>query len=317
MKVHIKKCLLSLCLTVTATAILALPATAAEVTDTSDYSSLPHVGEIGPEFDPSDTYQNVDVDDELLAAGSPDAVAEILHDRYIDRISAMTVEELAAKKAKAESTLSTFADDEKDYVVSATTVLTTFCLNDGISLAEIYTAWDTSNEAADLAEDKYGDGGGYQDSYRHFVWNHMMTDSMGQYDARTIACNYEWQAVVLPYAEDVYYDAVEEYILMPGVSAVTAAVLAYDDAMEYAVELRDIWISMSEGDFSVFQELFNVAAVRDFWNNCYGRAYADDYSYSYDTAFSVALANDELINNDEDVTYSQTYDVWNWDWFTP
>ena len=315
MATKLKRRLLSFCLALSVAASLGMSAAAAEPSTEQDYLSLPHVGEIGPEIAPSNTYKNVDLDSELLSATGPDEVSSILKDRYIEKISSMSESELSEKIAAIENSASTRAND--NYVVSKTTVILELCTNDGIGLTDIYTAYDTSEQASSLAAEKYNDGGGYQDSYRHFIWNHMMADDMGKYDARTIACNYEWQAVILADVEDVYYDAVQEYILMPGVSAATAVVLAYTDAMEYAVELRDTHIALCAGDFSYFQDVFEDVAVRDLWNNCYGRAYADEYSYSYDTAFSVANANGELINSDSAVSYDNTYNVWDWDWYTP
>ena len=145
----------------------------------------------------------------------------------------------------------------------------------------------------------------------------MMADQMGSLDARTIACNYEWQAVILDDVEDVYSNAFEKYIIMPGIDAASAVILAYNDSMDFALELRNLHIAMCEADFSYFKSLFENPAIRDFWNNCYGRSYASKYSYNYDTAFSVANSNWELINNDSAVSYNNAYNVWSWDWFTP
>ena len=73
------------------------------------------------------------------------------------------------------------------------------CMADGLSALNVLTAKSDSEDALSLAMDKYpNDAGGLQDSYRHFIWNHMMTDDLSKAKARTVACDYEWVDVLLP-----------------------------------------------------------------------------------------------------------------------
>lgn len=97
MATKLKRRLLSFCLALSVAASLGMSAAAAEPSTEQDYLSLPHVGEIGPEIAPSNTYKNVDLDSELLSATGPDEVSSILKDRYIEKISSMSESELSEK----------------------------------------------------------------------------------------------------------------------------------------------------------------------------------------------------------------------------
>lgn len=313
----LKKRLFTFLVATTVATTFVVSASAVESTTEQDYSSLPNIGEIGPEF-PNSNYNNeIYLDSEILSANSPEEVTSILKNRYLEKISSISKDDLDKKLSEIKNLSFNLESKSNDYVVSKQTIVLKLCSNDGIALSDLYSAYSLSDKARELAEAKYNDGGGYQDSYRHFTWNHMMADQMGSLDARTIACNYEWQAVILDDVEDVYSNAFEKYIIMPGIDAASAVILAYNDSMDFALELRNLHIAMCEADFSYFKSLFENPAIRDFWNNCYGRSYASKYSYNYDTAFSVANSNWELINNDSAVSYNNAYNVWSWDWFTP
>ena len=80
--------------------------------------------------------------------------------------------------------------------------------------------------------------------------------------------------------------------------------------------MREDAYSVCAAGVEYFNAIFADAAVRDFWNNCYGRAYAADYSYSRAVAFNVANNAGELINSDYAVTDSHIQKVWAWDWYT-
>ena len=253
------------------------------------------------------------LDEELRLASSEQEVLSILHDRRIEKASNLSEDEINSILAKYNNTRA-----NENYVVSKATVLAYLCDADGISAVDLLTANSISDDAYEIAEERYPDDvEGLQDSYRHFIWNHMLTEELSKADARTITCNYEWQAYVLPFAEDMYYDLTMQYLMYPNLTAAAIVILAFDGAMEHALEVRDTAIARCEDDFSYFQDVFDDRNIRDFWNNCYGRAYAADYSYSYSTAFSVANAYGELINHDDNVTYTNTYNVWSWDWYTP
>lgn len=290
-------------------------ATTVSASAVENTAKMEGIGEIRSEANVTTAHKAVMLDKELLSASSEQEVISILHERKISEAKNLSDAEINNILAQYNTTRSS---DNENYVVSKTTVLAYLCTSDGISAANLLTANSVSDDASALAAAKYpNDVSGLQDSYRHFIWNHMLTEELSKTKARTITCNYEWQAYVLPYAEDMYYDLTMEYLMYPNLTAAAIVILAFDGAMEYALELRDVSIALCEADFSYFQDVFEDANIRDFWNNCYGRAYAADYSYSYSTAFSVANANGELINADDDVTYNNTYNVWSWDWYTP
>lgn len=278
---------------------------------TDDVQGLPTVGEIGVEFVHKEGYSIRPASQELLEATSLDEIAEISRrnfeadvewssDEAIEEATALLNEyREAAYSADVPVTLAS---------VSSTEFLAYMCMADGLSALNVLTAKSDSEDALSLAMDKYpNDAGGLQDSYRHFIWNHMMTDDLSKAKARTVACDYEWVDVLLPYAQSAYDDYIDQ-----GYSTSQAAVKAYN----YAYYMREDCYSVCAYGVQYFSAMFDDAAVRDFWNNCYGRAYADSYSYSYSTAFSVANNAGELINSDDDVTSSHINSVWSWDWYT-
>lgn len=112
---------------------------------------------------------------------------------------------------------------------------------------------------------------------------------------------------MLPYAQSAYEDYLDQ-----GYDSSTAAAKGYN----YAYFMREDAYSVCAAGAEYFNAIFEDAAVRDFWNNCYGRAYADKYSYSRSVAFNVANEAGELINSDYAVTDTHIQKVWEWDWYT-
>ena len=280
-------------------------------------SDLEAVGQIGFEFMPVDRSVK-QADGELLAASSADEIAEISKSRFEadpsnyseDKIahvaSFMSEYEQIERNSEGVAVIA----DESDYVIGNKSLVAFFCIEDGVSATDVYTAKNFGDDATTYAETAYpnqSDAGGLRDSYRHFTWNHMMTKELSQSDARIVACNYEWAAILLDYAQDTY----AEYIA-DGLSTTSAAY----KACLYAYYLREDYYSVCAAGQKYFAAIFNNASVRDLWNNCYGRAYAVNHSYTYSTAFYVAKANNELINSDSAVTDSHIYSVWSWDWYT-
>lgn len=280
-------------------------------------SDLDAVGEIGFEFMPVERSVK-QADDELLAARSADEIAEISKSRFEADPSNYSEEKLAHvasviseyEQIESDSNGIAVIADESDYVIGNKSLVAFFCIEDGVSAVDVYTAKDLGDDATANAEAVYpnqSDAGGLRDSYRHFTWNHMMTEELSKSDARIIACNYEWAAILLDYAQDTYVDYIAD-----GLSTTSAAY----KACLYAYYLREDYYSVCAAGQKYFAAIFNNASVRDLWNNCYGRAYAENYSYTCKTAFYVAKANNELINSDSAVTNSHINSVWSWDWYT-
>lgn len=297
---------------------LAVTASASEV---DDISGLQSIGEIGFEFTPSAKTVYPTADQELLAAEDLDALADIVWARFIadsDNLSQDAIDSVLSIMDDYSDTVTNNGISTYDsYEISNATVVAYICAQDGVSVSNLATANSLGSDASSLAANKYSDGGGLQDSYRHFIWNHMMTDEISKSVARTVGVDYEWATIVLPYARDKYDTLLNTYLTSGTMDAFTALAAAYSGALSYSYTLRDSLISVCQASKSNFSKYFDNAAVRDLWNNCYGRAYADNYSYTYSTAFAVANSNGELINSDSSVTSSHISSVWSWDWYTP
>lgn len=183
-------------------------------------------------------------------------------------------------------------------------LLAYICMADGLSALNVISADNDSDDAQEAAKSAYpNSAGGLQDSYRHFVWNHMMTKGLSEAKARIVACNYEWVSVLLPYAESAYSDYIDE-----GYTTSQAASKAYS----YAYYMREDCYSLSAANVNYFLAMFSDAnaTIRDFSNNYYGRYYAANYSYSYSNAFNTANSAGVLINSDSAVTSADINRIW-------
>lgn len=275
---------------------------------------LPCVGEIGPEFVHEEGNTVKPASEELLGASSLDEIAKISRKNFeadpkaslqaeIDRTKEMLAEynAIAYSESETNETATTKAINKKEF-------LAYLCLSDGLSATEVVKANSDANKAANEAKNVYPeDEEGLQDSYRHFIWNHMMTKDLSKRKARTVACDYEWLKVLVPYAQSAYDDYIKQ-----GYNSSNAASKAY----QYAFFMRTDCYSVCASDVKYFSEMFHKPEVRDLWNNCYGRAYADKYTYSHATAFSVANKAWQLINLDNAVSSTNINKVWSWDWYT-
>lgn len=271
--------------------------------------------EVRAKADATSSHKNVVLDKELFANLSTEEIIEILRTRKIEEARNLSEAEINNILARYNTTRDS---DDEDYVVSKATVLAYLCTADGISVADLVTANGISNDASTLADARYGfDEEGLEDSYRHFIWNHMLTNELSNIKARTITCNYEWQAHVLTPAQNLYYDLVAEYLMYPNLDALSVVVLAYDGAMRYALELRDTMISNCEGNFDYYLTVFENGNIRDIWNNWYGRQYADRYTYGYLAAFVYAYENGDLIMHDTLVTSDHQWGTWEMGWYIP
>lgn len=278
---------------------------------------LESVGEIGIEF--ISVEKNLkEADSELLAASSFEEMAEIARRKFEATPSNYSEEKMQHvarifaeyEQVASNANGSAVAAETNEYQIGDRELIAFFCIEDGMSATDVYVAKSLGDDALEDAESTYpnsSDAGGLRDSYRHFTWNHRMTDRLSQTDARIVGCNYEWGAILENYTMGLY----EDY-LADGLTVTSAAYKACLNAIYF----RDELYSVCASNQSYFTALFDNASIRDLWNNCYGRAYAVDYSYSYGTAFNVAVANSELINSDSSVNSSHIYCVWSWDWYT-
>lgn len=132
-----------------------------------------------------------------------------------------------------------------------------------------------------------------RDAYRHFSWNYISADDIGQYETRTATINHEWGLLLLDPILNYYDDQYNEYVSQ-GYS--DAANMAFADATLYIPTLKYELVTISKSSYSFFKGYFDVSNIMDLHNNCYGRAYAvNQPSLGYDSAFYRAKANNELI----------------------
>lgn len=298
--------MLMACITTTA---LAFNANAVNIESSAESMSI---GDIGIEFTSTDGYIKP-ADEELLSAKTIDEVAEI----SLRRFEADPSNYSAEKLAHIEEILQTYYAVDNAPVTYGSEVpignkelVAYFCVEDGMGVTAVNTAKNLANSADQDAKNKYpseATAGGLRDSYRHFTWNHRMTTELSKSSARIVGCNYEWAAVLQKYAQNAYTKYVNE-----GSSSSTAAY----KACSYAYRMRDDFYSLCANSLKTFSGLFDNASVRDLYNNCYGRAYADKYSYTYENAFTAAKRNGDLINSDSAVTSANINTVWLNNWYT-
>ena len=279
------------------------PAFAAEIDATE--SASPNEAEI--EIIAVEGYTPKPASDELLAASSLDEIATISRENFEadETASSMDAIEDAVQMLEEYRNVAYDANTPMEQSnVTKTELLAYMCMSDGLSALNVASAQDDADDAKAASLEAYpNDAGGLQDSYRHFVWNHMMTDGLSEAKARIVACDYEWADVLLSYAESAYLDYISE--------GYTAA-QSLAKACNYALYMREDCYSLSAANCNYFLAMFadSNATVRDFSNNYYGRYYAANYSYSYDKAFTTANSAGVLINSDSAVTSADINRIW-------
>lgn len=295
-----------MCLSLLSTAMIGTTF-AAEIETTSNMDCLDISG---IEFTHEEMHEVAPASKELLAACSLDEIAKISLDNFEESESSSDVV-ISEVSADFENYLTELGLSEtmvtSGYTISQKLFFAYMCYADGISATELVTANNDSTAALNEAKSVYpNDGPNLQDSYRHFTWNFRLTKDISKAKARIIACDYEWEAILRPYAQSAY----DTYIAS-GYSSSTALTKAY----QYAYYMREDCYSVCAAGVKYFSAIFNDAAVRDFWNNCYGRAYAANYT-SRSAAFTAANNAGVLINSDKSVTSTHINNVWSWDWYT-
>lgn len=243
----------------------------------------------------------------LLSANSLDELARISRDRFEADENASSTEAINRTIRMLNEYWAVSNDSSSSMRtanVTKTELLAYMCMADGLSALNVVSANSDADDAKEAARSAYpNDAGGLQDSYRHFVWNHMMTDGLSEEKARIVACDYEWADVLLSYAESAYSDYIAD-----GYNSTQALA----KACNYALYMREDCYTLSAANKNYFLAMFtdSDATVRDFSNNYYGRYYADTYSYDYDEAFTKANSAGKLINADNDVTASDINRIW-------
>ena len=238
--------------------------------DEINVSDLETVGEIGIEF--ISVERNLKpADSELLAAKSFEEMSEIAKRKFeadTSNYSEEKIEHVASvfaelKNAAGDNGVAVAAEAD-EYQIGDRELIAFFCIEDGMGVLDVYTAKEIADEAKADAESTYpssSDAGGLRDSYRHFTWNHRMTDELSQTDALIVGCNSEWGAILENYAMNLYNDYLAE-----GLTVTSAAYKACLNAIYF----RDELYSVCAESQSYFTAFFDNAAIRDLWINCYG-----------------------------------------------
>lgn len=259
--------------------------------------------------------ENTEVSSESLIKAASDRVREL--ETVTDGQSSINHEEISSIFSRGQA---------RDSAVSGTIeqeakleLASTFSSADGMSLANITTVVNKGLAAFLEAESKGAD----EDSYRHFTWNFRSAKSVGGSIARIFTINYEWSNVLLDeydayYDErfSYYYDTYYTHILLGGLTTSDVMKLAAADADDYIVELRNTLKAECRESMANFSALFSADNVMDFWNNLYGRNYADSYaSMTNEAAFALAKSNGVIISSSAAVTSYHISTVYNSNWW--
>lgn len=302
---------LAVCLSIIGASTIAT----ASATDIDTSTSTRNLDVIGVEFTHGESHAVKPASEELLEATSLDEIAEISLRNFEESqfSSDATISEVAAGFEDYHKAVELLTEELSEPMVvsddgiSQTGLIEYMCYADGIAVYELAFGKFDADDALKEAQKLYpNDPENMQDTYRHFTWNFRLTKHISQTKARTITCNYEWEAILRPYALSAY----NKYITN-GDDSTTAVAKAY----QYAYYMREDCYSVCAAGVDYFTAIFKKAAIRDFWNNCYGRAFAADYTSRSD-AFNAANKAGNLINSDDAVTNTHIHNVWSWDWYT-
>lgn len=210
------------------------------------------------------------------------------------------VDELVLSNSITDRASSSQYDENKAKLRAANYIETVLDLDEGLSDTTIAKVLAYAKKAKSVSSSKYPDDEGLQDAYRHFSWNHMMTDKLSKTKARTAGNNHEWGLVMLTPMTN-YYDSMYDDYIDEGYSKSTAANKALASTIIYIPEFKSYMVAICEKSYKSFKSFFSDAYIMDFHNNCWGRAYADTYTYSYSKAFDKALKNEEIIKKAKSV----------------
>lgn len=152
------------------------------------------------------------------------------------------------------------------------------------------------------------------DSARHFIWNYKMTDTYNALTARTVGINHEWGIIMID-PMITHYNLEYNDRINAGYSESDASSGALVDTILYIPEFKYLTVTLMENSYDFFAAMFSNDCIMDFWNNCYGRAYAQENYSSAVAAYTAAKNAGELILSSSNVSYNHKWSVWSWDWY--
>lgn len=105
-----------------------------------------------------------------------------------------------------------------------------------------------------------------------------MTEKYSKSLARTIANNHEWGIIMIT-PMLTHYESTYEELLDEGYTSDEASTTALADTVASKPDHKYMSVILLQDSFETFSNYFSDDNIMDFWNNCYGRAYAEDGSY--------------------------------------
>ncbi len=208
-------------------------------------------------------------------------------------------------------------DEGKAKLRTGNLIELTLDIDEGISETTALRAIALASSAKSTAQSDFPNT---WDSAQHFIWNYKMTDTYNALTARTIGINHEWGIIMINPMINHYNSEYEDRIAA-GESESDASSGALADTILYIPEFKYLSTILTQDSYEFFQSLFSDDNIMDFWNNCYGRAYAAENYSSASAAYTAAKNAGELIIDGNsviasNVTSNHYYYVWDWDWYT-
>lgn len=174
-----------------------------------------------------------------------------------------------------------------------------------------------------LAQSDATNQSNYSDAYRHSTWNYRATKDLGASSVKLYTVDYEWANQLEDewqeyYSEryNYYYEAFYSSLMMGIIDINTIINYAQADADDYICSYKDSLQASCRDHYSIFAATFVASNIMDWTNNKIGRDYGVNYpNYTPGQMFSAALNANQLILDQNDVTFSNIADVWLSDWW--
>jgi hypothetical protein len=206
-------------------------------------------------------------------------------------------------------------DEDKKKLRTGNLIESTLDAEEGMSLYEMSKlAVIHAKKAKKEAKEEYPNNYMLEDAFRHFAWNNLSAKDIGVVKTRTGTINHEWGMLMINPMISHFDDKYEEYSSQ-GLS--NAADKALADTINYIPTYKYYAIKVCKKSYGYFKSEFDDSNIMDLHNNCFGRAYSQNYSnLSYREAFRKAKSKNELILDEDDVTNGNYDYVWQSEWYT-
>lgn len=154
---------------------------------------------------------------------------------------------------------------------------------DGLSSLEAIRMYELA-AAADFASSDMQDP--TKDTYRHFYWNFVGSNSIGSGKCRIYTTNYEWVSIFFYQADAYANDRINYWILTVGLDGEAALSIAKSETTAKLKEWRNT-AAAEITSYSAYTSYFSKSTMQDFYNNYRAQLTSESGSYSnVSTAFS-------------------------------